>query len=67
MSLFISREPVGKMNLIDEAISEYLKKKYGNTIQKKKVTIEIIMQLKGKDYEIVSAYCPKEKLEFRIK
>ncbi len=55
------------MNVVDEAISEYLKKKYGSTIQKKKVTIEIIMQLKGKDYEIVSAYCPKEKLEFRIK
>ena len=55
------------MNLIDEAISEYLKKKYGDSIEKKKVVIEIVMQLKGDNYEIVSARCPKENVEFRIK
>ena len=55
------------MNIMDEAISEYLKKKYGNSIEKKKVIIEVILQLKGNNYEIVSARCPKENVEFRIK
>jgi hypothetical protein len=62
-----SQSRLVEMNIMDEAISEYLKKKYGNSIEKKKVVIEVILQLKGDNYEIVSARCPKENVEFRIK
>ena len=55
------------MNRIDEALNEFLKQKYGNCIKECKIVVEIEMQLKNDNYEIVGAYFPKEELELKIK
>jgi len=55
------------MNRIDEALNEFLKKKYGDCIKECKLLIEVEMQLKGDNYEIIGAYFPKEELELKIK
>ncbi|MDP3024330.1 MAG: hypothetical protein Q8O10_02220 [candidate division Zixibacteria bacterium] len=55
------------MNRIDEALNEFLKQKYGNCIKECKILVEIEMQLKNDNYEIVGAYFPKEELELKIK
>jgi len=55
------------MNKIDEALNEFLKHKYGDCIKECKIVIEVEMQLKGDNYEMVGAYFPKEDLELKIK
>lgn len=55
------------MNRIDEALNEFLKQKYGSCIKECKILVEVEMQLKGDNYEIIGAYFPKEELELKIK
>lgn len=55
------------VNKIDESLNDFLKQKYGNCIKECKITIEVVMQLKDGNYEIVGAYFPKEDLELKIK
>ena len=55
-------------NKIDESLNEYIKRVYGTSVFKKKIVVEIIMELNHDNtYEIKEAYCPKEEIGLRVK
>ncbi|MDP3024329.1 MAG: hypothetical protein Q8O10_02215 [candidate division Zixibacteria bacterium] len=55
-------------NRIDESLNEYLKRIYGTSAFRKKITVEIKMELNhNNQYEIKEAYCPKEEIGLKVK
>jgi len=54
-------------NRIDESLNEYLKRIYGTSVFRKKIIVEIKMELNHNNlYEIKEAYCPKEEIGLKI-
>lgn len=54
-------------NKIDESLNKYLKRVYGTSVFRKKIVVEITMELNHNNtYEIKQAYCPKEEIGLRV-
>jgi hypothetical protein len=54
-------------NRLDESLNEYLKRSYGNSLFKKKVIVEIIMELNSTKYEMKEVYLPEEEVYLKVR
>jgi len=49
-------------NILDESLNNYLKLQYGDSLFRKKFTVEILMELNSTKYEMKEVYVPEEEI-----